>query len=133
MIAVDTSALIAIALKEAEGRIFDELMVKRGALIGLPTLFETRMVLGSLMPDFVDMFLDGLIARPSVTTADFTLEMYRAAVDAFARYGKGRGHPAHLNFGDCLSYAVAKTLALPLLFKGNDFARTDVAPAHAPP
>jgi ribonuclease VapC len=49
------------------------------------------------------------------------------AIDAFARYGKGRGHPAQLNIADCLSYACAKKLGVPLLYKGNDFARTDLA------
>ncbi len=48
------------------------------------------------------------------------------------RYGKGRGHPAQLNFGDCLSYAVARSRNLPLLFKGDDFARTDLVPAYDP-
>jgi len=48
------------------------------------------------------------------------------ALDAFARYGKGRGHPAQLNLGDCFAYAVAKNLQIPLLFKGNDFSKTDI-------
>jgi ribonuclease VapC len=55
--------------------------------------------------------------------------MYRVAGDAVERYGKGRGHPARLNFGDCLSYAVAKASGLPLLFKGGDFSLTDIRPA----
>lgn len=64
--------------------------------------------------------------------APFDNAMLNTALDAFACYGKGRGHPAQLNFGDCLSYAVAKTLALPLLFKGHDFGHTDVVPAYTP-
>lgn len=132
MIAVDTSALVAIAMKEPEGRIFDELMVRERAIIETPTLFEARMVLGSLMPTFGDRFLEGLIARPSISVADFMLEMYRAAGEAFARYGKGRGHSACLNFGDCLTYVVAKVHAIPLLFKGNDFIQTDIEPACTP-
>ena len=132
MIVVDTSAIIAIALKESEGPIFDELMVGRGAIIGTTTLFEARMVLSSLMPTFADAFIDGLTARPSVSVASFTFEMYRAATDAFMRYGRGRGHAACLNFGDCLTYAVAKVHALPLLFKGNDFVHTDIEPAYRP-
>jgi ribonuclease VapC len=55
--------------------------------------------------------------------------MYHIAGDAFSRYGKGRGHPAGLNYGDCLSYAVAKQLGIPLLFKGNDFIHTDITSA----
>ena len=61
-----------------------------------------------------------------------TSASYGVAVDAFNRYGKGRGHPAQLNFGDCLSYAVARSRNLPLLFKGDDFARTDLVPAYGP-
>ncbi|KQT78899.1 type II toxin-antitoxin system VapC family toxin [Methylobacterium sp. Leaf466] len=132
MIVVDTSAIVAIALEEPEGRIFDELMVGRGAIIGTTTLFEARMVLSSFMPTFADTFLDGLTARSSVSVSSFTLEMYRAATDAFTRYGRGRGHPACLNFGDCLTYAVARVHGLPLLFKGNDFVHTDIEPAYRP-
>lgn len=130
MIAVDTSAIIAIAMAEPEGTIFDEMIVERQAIIGAPTLFEPRMVLGSLMPNFADAFMDRLLLKPSVQAVDFTLASYAVAVDAFNRYGKGRGHPAQLNFGDCLSYAVAKSRNLPLLFKGDDFARTDLVPAY---
>lgn len=132
MIAVDTSAIIAIAMAEPEGTIFDELIVERQAVIGAPTLFETRMVLGTLMPSFADAFMDQLLSKPSVQAVDFTLASYGVAVDAFHRYGKGRGHPAQLNFGDCLSYAVARSRNLPLLFKGDDFARTDLVPAYDP-
>ena len=132
MIALDSSALVAIALDEPEGRIFDELIVRSRALVGVPTLFETRMVLGSLMPTFADVFVDRLIASPSIRTVDFGIDTYRAATDAFNRYGKGRGHAACLNFGDCLSYAVAKVYAVPLLFKGGDFIHTDLVPAHDP-
>lgn len=132
MIVVDTSAIIAIANEEAEGQVFDRMIARQRALIGTPTLFEARMVLGTLMPGFADPFLDGLIARSTVQPIDFTMEMYRTASAAFIRFGKGRGHPAKLNFGDCLSYAVAKARGLPLLFKGDDFGRTDVVPAYAP-
>lgn len=132
MIAIDTSAIVAIVLGEPEAETFDALIAEHHVIIGTPTLVETRMVLGSLIPNFVDAFLNRLVARPSVLAVDFTLETYRAAADAFSRYGKGRGHAAQLNFGDCLSYAVAKTHALPLLFKGCDFVHTDIVPAHIP-
>jgi len=64
--------------------------------------------------------LSCLVSRPSPS---------HIAGDAFSRYGKGRGHPAGLNYGDCLSYAVAKQLGIPLLFKGNDFIHTDITSA----
>ena len=132
MIALDSSALVANALDEPEGRIFAEMIVRHRAIIGAPTLLETRMVLGSLMPTFADAFLDRLIAMPSIRTTNFGLDAFHAAADAFRRYGKGQGHIAYLNFGDCLAYAVAKVHAVPLLFKGNDFIHTDLVPAYAP-
>jgi ribonuclease VapC len=55
--------------------------------------------------------------------------MYRIAIEAFDRFGRGRGHPAKLNFGDCMAYAVAKAHQVPLLYKGDDFAKTDIATA----
>lgn len=59
-----------------------------------------------------------------------TFEMYGVAREAFIRYGKGSGHAARLNFGDCLSYAVAKVRGVPLLYKEEDFALTDIPAAH---
>jgi len=68
------------------------------------------------------------VRRLAVQLVPFTAEHSDAAIDAFVRYGKGR-HPAALNFGDCQSYAVAVVAGMPLLFTGNDFARTDISPA----
>ncbi len=56
---------------------------------------------------------------------------WQCAVDAFMRFGRGRGHPAKLNFGDCMAYALAKSLDAPLLYKGDDFAKTDIRSALA--
>ncbi len=85
------------------------------------------------------MVLEGRLGRPSpeldsvreslgLETVGFDENQLELAIDAFRRYGKGR-HPAALNLGDCCSYALAKALDQPLLFKGNDFTLTDVAPA----
>lgn len=73
--------------------------------------------------------LDAVVDKIELSTAPFTREQAAFAVDAFRRYGKGR-HPAGLNFGDCFSYALAKATNQPLLFKGEDFARTDVRQAE---
>ena len=70
--------------------------------------------------------VDRFLSRPTVRVVAFGLEHYRLAAAAFDRYGKGRGHPAQLNFGDCMAYAVAKARDVPLLYKGDDFAQTDV-------
>lgn len=74
------------------------------------------------------LFIDGLLAVPGIRTVPFDLVQFRFAAEAFSRFGKGR-HKAGLNFGDCLSYAVARAHDLPLLFKGHDFIHTDVKPA----
>ena len=129
MIAVDTSAIVALALLEPEAKEFSELIGAEGGLTGTPTLFEVRLVLASKMPEaYADSFMDAFIARPSIHPVAFTLDMYRAAVAAFDRFGRGR-HPAKLNFGDCMAYAVARAHDAPLLFKGDDFALTDVRAA----
>jgi ribonuclease VapC len=70
-----------------------------------------------------------LLRQFDIQTVDLTPQMILTALQAYERYGKGRQHPARLNMGDCLSYAAARTLGLPLLYKGEDFARTDIASA----
>lgn len=130
MIALDTSAVIAIALNEPEEDSYSREIAFRGAIIGTPTLFECRMVLTSKLARLVDEFLRDFVEQETVHPVDFTMEMYRLAADALVRFGKGRGHPAQLNFGDCLAYAVAKQRNAPLLYKGDDFARTDIRSAQ---
>jgi ribonuclease VapC len=129
MIALDTSAIVAIAMGEQEAGAFDRAIASREALVGTPTLLETHLVLLTKMPAFAARFLDAFISPEGISAVPFTLEMYRGAASAFERFGKGRGHPAQLNFGDCLAYAVAKHYDVPLLFKGQDFARTDIRSA----
>ncbi|NEU12307.1 type II toxin-antitoxin system VapC family toxin [Methylobacterium sp. BTF04] len=128
MIALDTSALVAIALCEPEEEAFNRVVAARTAVVGAPTLVETRMVLESRIPETAAEFLLGFTRSPSVTVLAFDAAMYELACSAFARFGKGRGRPAQLNFGDCLSYAVAKSNTARLLFKGDDFSRTDILP-----
>lgn len=73
--------------------------------------------------------LDRLVARFSIAFIPLDEPVARLAADAFARYGRGTGHPAGLNFGDCIAYATAMHLDVPLLFKGGDFRHTDVKAA----
>jgi ribonuclease VapC len=129
MIALDTSAVVAIALDEDEAETFDRAIASGEALIGTPTLLETRLVLMQRMPGFAAEFLKAFISPAEINSIPFTFDMYQSAAEAFERYGKGRGHPAQLNFGDCMAYAVAKHYDVPLLYKGRDFARTDIRPA----
>ena len=129
MIALDTSAVVAIALEEAEKDAFTDEIAAVGAVIGAPTLLECRMVLSTRMPKFADQFMKQFIERPSIRPVAFTPEMYALASSAFDRFGKGRKNPAGLNFGDCMAYAVAKHHEVSLLYKGSDFLLTDVSPA----
>ena len=73
--------------------------------------------------------LDEFIETAEIVVEPVTEQQARIAREAYRDFGKGSGHPAQLNFGDCVSYALAKTTGEPLLFKGNDFSRTDIRPA----
>lgn len=125
MIVLDTSAVVAIALAEPEAEAFSRVIVEREAVVGTPTLLESRLVLATRLRD-PDAFMDRFAAQPSVRSVAFSVEMYQAAVAAFDRFGKGTGHPAKLNLCDCMAYAVAKVYGAPLLYKGSDFSHTDI-------
>jgi ribonuclease VapC len=126
---LDSSALVAFVTAESEARaIFQTLVAAGSCAVGAPTLLETAMVLsrrptgGSQGAGF-DLAL--VLARFEVAVLPFGQEHWLVAWAAFLRYGKGR-HPAGLNFGDCLTYAVARLSALPLLCLGGYFAKTDL-------
>lgn len=126
MIVVDTSALIAMLRDEPEAEalthaIFDA----RVSVIAAPTALEFFMVAEGQRTRFTSAPQD-VFARSGVIVQPWTEQHLAIARDAFARYGKGRGHPAQLNFGDCMSYALAKSLDVPLLYKGDDFVQTDI-------
>lgn len=125
MMAVDTSVILAMALGEPEADQFTALVGREPLVIGWPTLLEIRMVLtGRGFPNASDI-VDQFVALPNVTAIVFDEAHYREAERAFDRFGKGR-HPASLNMGDCFSYAVAVVARAALLFKGQDFGRTDL-------
>jgi ribonuclease VapC len=124
---IDSSALLAILFDEPEASKFlAKISDSRLRYVGAPTLVELTIVAQSRRgPDvlpILDQFLRGL----NLTVVDFTAVHVEAAKAAFSEYGKGQQHQAQLNFGDCLCYAIAKVEAMPLLFKGEDFALTDV-------
>lgn len=125
MIAVDTSIIIAMSMKEPESETFRPLMGREPVIIGWPTLFEARMVLSGKGFVSAAKIIRRLVETPNVTTVAFDEKHYRAAEEAFERFGRGR-HPAALNMGDCFSYAVAALANAPLLFKGHDFGKTDL-------
>jgi ribonuclease VapC len=129
LIALDTSALVAIAVDEPDAKAFAEAVASNRCVIGTPTLLELYTVLKDRAGDVGLQFLEALMNRRNVERVAFTEAHFGLAASAFDRYGKGQGHPAQLNFGDCMAYAVAKAHAVPLLYKGADFAQTDIASA----
>jgi ribonuclease VapC len=130
VIAADSSALIAILRREPEAdSSLQVIATEDGCLLSSVSLLETSMVLAGRTGDAASWSeLDALIARAAMQVVAQDAGLAEAAREAFLRYGKGR-HPAALNLGDCASYALAKTHRLPLLFKGSDFARTDLMAA----
>jgi len=132
MIALDSSAVLAIVHGEAESEIFARLISENDCLIGAPTSLEAYLVTRARGDAAHMADLQRLCALPNVTTIAFSPAHLEAARTAFDRFGKGRGHPAQLNYGDCLAYAIARVAAAPLLFKGEDFCRTDIEPAVSP-
>ncbi len=126
MIALDTSVIVAIVLDEPEAETFKTVLRQEATIIvGWPTLFETRTVLAAKRFSNPGEIVARFSEAPNVTAVAFDGRHYHAAELALERYGKGR-HAASLNMGDCFSYAVAAIAKAPLLFKGNDFGRTDV-------
>jgi ribonuclease VapC len=127
---IDTSALFAAITGEPDSGIYRSAIISAPLrLISAVTLLETQVVLVSRSGSNAISILHELIERAAIAVAPFDEPMAEAAFDAFKRYGKGRGHKAQLNIIDCAAYALAKTRDLPLLFKGNDFAATDIRPA----
>lgn len=130
MIVVDTSAIVAIVFNEAEREPFEQCIRRAGkALISSVSLLEARMVVHGRRGERAVALLDDMLG---VRVFEFVAPGQReidAAYAAFLVYGKGSGHPANLDFGDLFGYALAKTRGLPLLFKGEDFAQTDIPSA----
>jgi ribonuclease VapC len=128
---IDTSAFLAILFGEPERDRFIELLADADdPLISAATLVETSIVmLAKTGPNGVSD-LDELMAAAAVRCVAVDSDQAHLAREAFTRFGKGRA-PAGLNHGDCFSYALARAIGRPLLFKGDDFARTDVTTANS--
>lgn len=123
---LDTSAVIAILLGESEAEPFAAAIESDPMrLMSAATAFESALVIESSKGLAGGREYDLLMHRAQIKVVPFTDEQFEVARDAWRRYGKGR-HAAGLNFGDCFSYALAMTSGEPLLFKGDDFALTDV-------
>jgi ribonuclease VapC len=128
VIAVDTSALVAVVLGEPELERFSAILSRGPAAVSAAAVTETAMVLHARQGADAVQDLHVLLARAAIEVHAVDADTAWAAHAAWVRFGKGR-HPAGLNFGDCFSYALAKALAVPLLYKGDDFSQTDLTPA----
>ena len=124
---LDTSAIVAVVLGQAEAATLTRaLLADAPSAVGAPTLAEAALVLQSKLGPQGLADLHGFLVEFDVHAIPFGDEHWRQAGAAFARYGKGR-HQASLDFGDCLTYAVAKLSGLPLLCVGGHFPQTDLA------
>jgi ribonuclease VapC len=132
-VVVDTSALLAIVVGEPDmEEVAEALAHARDPVMSSASLVEASIVLlARVGPRGVD-HLDALIEAAGIRVVAVDDVQARAAREAFGRFGRGR-HPAALNYGDCFPYALAATHGRPLLYVGQDFARTDVVPARTPP
>jgi ribonuclease VapC len=126
MIVVDTSALIAILDKEPDASRYAEAIAEADPpLISAATLLEVNIVMHNRHGVRAARMVDRLIQEAGFQVESFTVQHAELAREAYARYGKGQ-QAAGLNYGDCLSYALARATGLPLLFKGQDFSKTDI-------
>ncbi len=127
---VDTSALIAILRDESDAEDFAEAIESAPArFISAANFLETAVVIDSNRDPVASRRVDELLHEAEIFIVAVTENQARVAREAYRDFGKGSGHPAGLNFGDCFAYALAKETADSLLFKGNDFIHTDVVPA----
>jgi ribonuclease VapC len=128
-VTLDSSALIAILFAEPGYLdLVDRILQSDHVRVGAPTLVEASVVLAGRKGTPLPGALESLLSELAVTVVPFGESEWRVATDAFRRFGRGR-HAASLNFGDCLAYATAAAVSDTLLFVGEDFKKTDVAPA----
>ena len=127
---VDTSALVAILRAEDDAPRFARALASRAEpkRISAANYLEAAIVIDGARDPIASRRLDELIAAASVVVEPVTKEQADIARLAYRDFGKGSGHPAGLNFGDCFAYALAQVSGEPLLFKGDDFRRTNVRP-----
>jgi len=127
---VDSSALIAIIKREPEAARFRVALETTADLsMSAANYLEAGIVVDGFRDPGMSAQLDTIIERSGIVIEPVTLELARAARRAYRAYGRGSGHRANLNFGDCFSYALAREKREPLLFKGDDFVHTDLESA----
>jgi ribonuclease VapC len=133
LIVVDSSAIVAILTREPMRQVLrDRIALEETCLISAANYVETGQVLAQRSRGAVNAAIDDLhtfMEGSAMFIAPVDEAQARVALEARVRYGRGFGHPAHLNYSDCFAYALAKVRDLPLLYIGNDFAHTDIVPA----
>lgn len=128
MIVVDTSVFVAIF--KAEPISFSlKLRIGKAAIAVVPVTCLVEIALLRRLDERLLDWVRDLVSQPPFQIVELSTPEAEIAADAARRFGKGSGHPAQLNFGDCLVYAAAKFRNVPLLFAGNDFIKTDIAVA----
>ena len=126
MVTLDSSAVVAVLRDEVVADDVLQVIARAGRVsMGAPTLVELTLVVANLQIKGLDHWL----AAAEADVIPFTREHARVAREAYVRFGRGSGSPARLNYGDVMSYAVAKVAGEPLLFIGDDFTHTDIEPA----
>jgi ribonuclease VapC len=128
---IDTSAIAAVLFQEPDAPRYAQCIARAGTrIMSAVTRVELTFVVEGRAGAQGRAAIEQLIAQGAIDIVSVTPEQADLAIDAFRRYGTGR-HRAQLNIGDCFAYALAKATDLPLLFKGDDFAQTDIRPALA--
>jgi ribonuclease VapC len=127
---VDTSAIVALLACEPDADSFaTRITAAKVRFTSGLVILEASMRLSTMLdldPVLVETRIQSLLDEAAISVVAINGGIAKKAVAAFARYGKGRGHPAQLNLADCMSYACAQAYRVPLLFKGNDFSETDI-------
>lgn len=127
---VDSSVIVALLLREpGHDHLLGRLAASTGVAVGGPTLAEAGVVLAARLGPSGKTLLTRFVQEAELAVVPFTEDHWPLAVDAYLRFGKGR-HPAALNLGDCLTYAICRAADRPLLCVGDDFARTDLVLAE---
>lgn len=127
---VDSSALIAILTDEPDALALSQVLDRPETVrVSAASYLETSIVLDKHRDPVLSAKLDGLMELAKMVIEPVTAEQAKIARQAYRDYGRGSGHPANLNFGDCFSYAPARDKREPMLWKGDDFEHTDLRPA----
>ena len=125
---VDSSALLAVLYRESDANRYEALIATSGCRLSIANALEVAIVVEGRGGMEAGQELDAFIESTDIELVPVTAQHFAAARRAWRRFGKGH-HPAALNFGDCFAYALADVTGEPLLFKGGDFARTDIRAA----